>query len=188
MLTSGVPENRIREVTVGDTLTLGAFLIEVFSAEHVRTPYLLQGPVASGLAPPLRARDYRMDEMYSYRISVGGYRLVTDPGVEPDDGVAAEVLFVHPYRAEDYYETLLQRVKPRVVIPYHWDNFFRSLAKPVRPLPGFWLARWAFPSLARANLGFTWMIEGRGPGTRVLIPEVFCVYDLARLFACMPVV
>jgi hypothetical protein len=127
-----------------------------------------------------------MDEMFSYRISAGGYRLVTDPGVDSDDGVAAEVLFVHPYRSEGYYETLLRRVRPRAVVPYHWDNFFRSLAKPIRPLPIFWLARWALPWLARTNLRFRQMIEEKEPGTRVIIPDAFCVYDLAQLLARMP--
>ena len=182
MLTCGVPEDKIRQIKVGDRLTLGEFQVEVFPAEHVRIPCPLQGPVASELAPPLRARDYRMDEMYCYRVSVGRYELVTDPGVTPEDGVAAEVLFVHPYRKEGYYETLLQRVRPRIVIPYHWDDFFRSLAKPLRPLPILWLARWTFLPLARVNLlGFKWMIEDKKPGTRVLAPEVFCAYDLAQL-------
>jgi L-ascorbate metabolism protein UlaG (beta-lactamase superfamily) len=181
MATCGVPEDRIQQINVGDRLALGEFQVEVIPAKHVRTPCPLQGPVAPGLVVPLRARDYRMDEMYSYRISVGRYRMVTDPGVDPEDGVAADVLFVHPYRKEGYYDVLLRRVRPRMVIPYHWDNIFRSLAKPLRPLPILRLGRWASPPLARVNSGFKRMVEGKRPGTRVLAPEVFCTYDLAQL-------
>jgi hypothetical protein len=186
--TCGVPGDKIRQIKVGDRLTLGEFQVEVFPAKHVRIPcpLQLQGPLVSGLVPPLRAWDYRMDEMYCYCVSVDKYRMITDPGVDPEDGVVADVLFVHPYRKEGYYETLLQRVRPRVVIPYHWDDFFRSLVKPVRPLPIFWLARWAFPSLAHVNSGFRQMIEDKSPGTRVLTPDVFCAYDLAQLLDQMP--
>lgn len=179
----GVPEDRIWQIRVGDGLTLGEFQVEVFPAKHVRIPcpLQLQGPLASGLIPPLRARDYRMDEMFCYRVSVSRYRMVTDPGVDPEDGVAADVLFVHPYRKEGYYDVLLQRVRPRVVIPYHWDDFFRSLAKPLRPLPILRLSRWAFSPLARVNSKFKRMIEDKRPGTRVLTPEVFCTYDVTEL-------
>jgi L-ascorbate metabolism protein UlaG (beta-lactamase superfamily) len=181
MLTCGVPESNIRQIKVGDRLTLGEFQVEVFSVEHVRTPCPLKGPVAPGLTLPLRAWDYRMDEMYCYRVSVDRYRLATDPGVDPEDGVAADVLFVHPYRKEGYYDVLLQRVRPRMVIPYHWDDFFRSLAKPLRPLPILRLSRWAFPSLPHANSGFKRMIENNRPGTSVLTPEIFRAYDVAEL-------
>jgi L-ascorbate metabolism protein UlaG (beta-lactamase superfamily) len=184
--TCGVPDGKTQQISVGDRLTLGEFQVEVFPAEHLRTPCPPQGPVASGLIPPLRARDYRMDEMYCYRVSVDRYRLITDPGVDPEDGVAADVLFVHPYRKEGYYDVLLQRVRPRAVIPYHWDDFFRSLAKPLRPLPVLRLSRWAFPSLAHANSGFKRMIEYKRPGTRVLTPEAFCAYDVAELLDHTP--
>jgi L-ascorbate metabolism protein UlaG (beta-lactamase superfamily) len=181
MLTCGVPEDRIRQIKVGDRLTLGEFQVEVFSAEHVRIPCLLQGPVASGLNPPLRAWDYRMDEMYCFRVSVGRYRLITDPGVNPEDGVAADVLFVHPHRKEGYYDVLLQRVRPRAVIPCHWDNFFRSPVKPLRPLPILRLSRWMFSPWAHVNLGFKRMIEEKRSGAEVLIPEIFLPYDLEQL-------
>ena len=117
----GVPAAQIREIDAGDQLTLGNFRVDVLPAGHVTfwgwRPF--SGPLPPGLRPPLRARDYRMDLYYSFLISAGGQRLLTDPGICPEDAVAADVLFIHPGRPRPFYESLLPRVRPKVVVPYH---------------------------------------------------------------------
>jgi L-ascorbate metabolism protein UlaG (beta-lactamase superfamily) len=160
-------------------LTLGEYQVEVLSAEHINLPVFTPGPLAPDLKPPLRARDYRMDSCYGFLISVNGQRLLTDPGIRPEDAVAADVLFVYPIMHRAYYESLLPLVQPKMVVPCHWDDFFRPLSKPLRP---FWqLPRWTFPPLKRVNLAeFRDTVEAIAPGTRVLVPEVLRSYDLGE--------
>lgn len=173
----GVPQNKIQVLAVGDELALGGFGIEVLRSEHMKVPGFGPRPLTADLKPPLRARDYCMDDQFTFRITVGGCRLLTSPGVRPEDAVPADVLFVIPKHDRGFYERLLRRVRPKLVIPYHWDDFFRSLEKPLRPL---WQPpRWAWPPLQRmdpADLGRD--IEQIAPGTRVLEPQGFCTYDL----------
>lgn len=176
----GVPEEKIGEINAGDSLSLAEYHVEVLPVEHVKLPVFTSGPLGPNLKPPLRARDYRMDSCFSFLVSVDGQRLLTDPGIRPEDAVAADVLFVYPIMHRAYYESVLSLVQPKIVVPCHWDDFFRPLSKPLRP---FWkMPRWTFPPLKRVNLAeFGDTVEAIMPGTKVLVPEALRSYDLGEI-------
>ncbi len=175
----GVPRERIQEVRAGDSLSLGEYQIRALMAEHIALPLFTYGALGCDNRPPLRARDYRMDSYYSFLISISGQRLLTDPGKRPEDAVAADVLFIYPGMPRRFYELLLPRVRPKVVVPYHWDDFFRPLSLPLRP---YWRPpRWGFPQLGRVNLAeFAETVERIAPGTTLVVPDLFRGYDLAE--------
>ena len=173
----GVSEEQAREIKAGDKLNLKDFEVEVFRSQHMRTPGFSPGRLSSVPKPPLRARDYRMDENFSFLISIGGYRMLTDPGERPGAAPPADILLVFPYRNEAYYKSLLPLVQPKVVIPTHWDDFFRPLSKPLRPL--IQPPKGPRISLRRINLtAFGRMIERISPETKVFVPDIFHTYDL----------
>ena len=177
----GVPEERIHEINVGDTFITAGLKIDVLRSVHTKAPGFSPGLLASDLAPPLRARDYRMDDLFSFLITFDGHSLLTDPGVRAEDAVPAEMLLVQANRDEDYYRALLTRVQPRVVIPYHWDDFFRCLSKPLRP--SLKPPRLAWPPLRRINLAeFGRTIQHLAPEVRVFEPDAFRTYNLNDLF------
>lgn len=166
----GVPGERIRPVLAGDRMTLGEFELEVFPYEHERVPGFLPGKLGESLHPPLRARDFRMDCGYSYRVSVGGLSFLTDPGLSPSWITAADVLFIQPQRDETYYESVLERVRPRLVVPIHWDSLFRWTARPPRR---YLRPRLGWPPLKLVDLAsFVRMVQKISPSTGVLVPEV----------------
>lgn len=174
----GVPAAQIREINVGDQLALGHFRVQVLPAGHIAfwgwRPF--SGPLPPGLRPPLRARDYRMDRCFGFLVDAGERRLLHCPGV----AVPADVLTVKPLEARARYESLLRNVRPRVVVPVHWDHFGRPLSKPVRPLIA--PSGQVVPPLKRIDLArFERMVEQIAPGTLVLIPEMFHAYDLGEL-------
>jgi L-ascorbate metabolism protein UlaG (beta-lactamase superfamily) len=121
-----------------------------------------------------------MDHCYSFLISVNGNRLLTDPGMRPDDAVAADVLFVHPGKDDEYYESLLRLVRPRITIPIHWEDFFRPLSEPPRP---YWKPSvLALPPLQRIDLEeFKRTVLRIAQRGRVLMPEILRSYDLGAL-------
>jgi L-ascorbate metabolism protein UlaG (beta-lactamase superfamily) len=179
---SGVPAAQVCEIGAGDALTLGGFEVEVLPAGHVTfwgwRPF--SGPLPPDLRPPLRARDYRMDGCLSFLIGAGGRRLLHRPG----PAVPAEVLTLDPLGTRSHTETLLRRVRPRVVIPVHWDDFGRPLSRPVRPMVA--PTGRAIPPLRRIDLArFRRTIEEIAPETHVLLPEIFRTYDLdAQILSC----
>lgn len=176
----GVPDDRIREIKAGDKLTLGEFKVEVFRAEHVRLPFYNPGSLPSNLKPPLRARDYRMDDDFSFLITADGHSLRTDPGERPEGDIQAGLLLLFPMRGNAYYESLMPRVKTKVVAPTHWDDFFRPLSRPLRPYMKY--PALTFPPIQRMNLTkFGQMIERLSPSTKVFTLEIFRAYDLAQV-------
>lgn len=173
----GVPEEDIREIKVGDQLTLGKFRVQVFSADHVLVlgrPFAT-GSLAPNLQPPLRLRDYRMDACFSFLIEVDGLRFLDWSSERIDAAPLADVLFVKPLREQAYYEALLRLVQPRVIIPIHWDDFMRHLSQPLRPM--LKPPRLAFPFFERVNLEqFSQMIKRINPEIKVFLPQIFHLY------------
>lgn len=176
----GVSQSKIQEVSAGDQISVGEIGIEVRQARHPRIPGFSPGLLHPNIRPPLRARHYRMDQCYSFLISVNGTRLLTDPGARPEDAVTADVLFVHPGKDDEYYKALLRLVQPRITIPIHWDDFFRPLSEPLRP---FWKPpALAFPPLQRIDLKeFRQTLLRIADSGRVFEPEILRSYDLGAL-------
>lgn len=182
LVASGVEAGQIQEIGVGNELTLGNFQVEVLPAEHITILGLpvLSGPLPTHLQPPLRTRDYRMDHCFSFLIRVAGQRLLNWCSAYPGPAALADVLFARPYRTRPFFEALLRDVQPRLVIPTHWDDFFRPLSKSVRPM--FKPPCWSWPPLQRVNLmRFKQMVERIAPEAWVFIPERFQTYDLHQL-------
>lgn len=175
----GVSADKICEIHAGDTLELNGFQVEIRQAEHKNIPGSLPRSIKSGLMPPLRARDYCMDDYYNFVIAANGVRILTDPGIQAKDAVAADMLLVYPGMDRAYYQALLKRVRPRVVAPLHWDNFFRPLSEPLQP---YWKRpRLAWSPLQRLSLAqFRRTIEHIAPETQVLEPQIFRPYDLMQ--------
>jgi L-ascorbate metabolism protein UlaG (beta-lactamase superfamily) len=175
----GVPAQQFRQVGVGDSLALGGFRVEVLAGKHGKIPLagLFNRPLSPRLRPPLRAWDYRMDRCFSFLIHAAGYRVLVGLGEYPAQAPAADVLCVGVINSPECYRSLLRRARPRVVIPIHWDDLFRPLSQPTRPM----LAppAWRIPPLRRVDLaGFAQMIRTMSPATRVIIPERFHSYQL----------
>ena len=175
----GVPAEKSRVLLAGDGLELGPYRAQVIPAKHRWVPGFQTKDLAPGLEPPLRLRDYQMDACFSVLVEIEGLRLLNWRSVDPDPAPQADVLFVGPHGGRHHYQALLQGVRPRLVIPIHWDDFFRPLRDGLRPC---WRApRWAFPPVGRVNLAsFSRVIEQLDPQVNVLIPEILHTYDLRR--------
>jgi L-ascorbate metabolism protein UlaG (beta-lactamase superfamily) len=183
----GVAPAQLHRLAAGDRLRLGAFAVEVLPAVH-RTALgrpIFTGPLRRELAPPLRLRDYRMDLDFSFAVGAAGYRLLAWSSERAAPAVAADILCVKPFATRPaFYAELLRAVRPRLVIPIHWDGFLRPLSKPLRPMlrPPCWSMR----PLRRVDLAeFRQVIQGIAPGTAVFVPEIFRSYDLGDLLGAV---
>lgn len=163
----GVPELQVQKAQVGDRLSLGAYEVDVIEGQHSWIPFsrFLNGALPSGLQPPLRLQDYRMDACLGYRIKVCGTRLLLC-AAKPQP---ADVLFMVAQESRDYYQSLFQGAHPHTIVPIHWDNFLRPLDKPIHTFtrPG----RMNLSKLAR-------LAQQSLPQVNVIIPEMFREYAL----------
>jgi L-ascorbate metabolism protein UlaG (beta-lactamase superfamily) len=174
----GAPLENIHRLHFGDHLSLGPFEVDVLPAVHMDTPvdFMIKGPVSLRMKAPLRLLNFRLDEDYSFLIRVEGQRLLL--GTAP---LAADVYFPIPLNPKLDFPTQLRAVHPRLVIPIHWDDFFRPLSKPVRPSYKLPITSW--PPLQRIDLvEFKHMAQESLPGVQVLIPEMFKAYSMRGNF------
>lgn len=182
----GIPAEQRRLVTVGDSLELGPFRVEVLPASHTRIPMrrlfngplprrlrqsARQGPLGGSHRLPLRLTDYRMDACYSFLIHADGHSLLVGNHPAP-----ADVVFLAPYQASSRMAESFAAACPRRVVLIHWDDFMRPLARPLLPmlLTRAQGLRSRFPILRRMDIAALADELARGlPHSQVQVPVLF---------------
>lgn len=142
----GLPETQLRVVADGEVLGFGAFEITLLDSVHSpgdRYP----GTIAEPLAPPARARAWRSDTSYSVLIRHAGRGVLVHASANHRPGALtghpADVVYLGigtlgrqpEHFRQAYWDQVVRATGARRVIPVHWDDFFRSLDRPLRPLP-----------------------------------------------------
>ncbi len=147
----GLPASQLQQISAGDVVQAGPFRVTFRPSRHGkallgRVP--LVGRIDEGVHPPLTMRQYRNDTTCCVVVEADtgqtpGVTLVhlgsADFLPETIDGLRADVLIPclmgrehHP----GFVRELLLELRPRVVIPFHFDDFFAPLDAPIRELPG----------------------------------------------------
>lgn len=162
-----LPEKLIQPLHSHQIFRVGEITITVFPASHIYTPGFLPGSLPEEIHPPLKARQYTMDENYAFQIQASGFTILTDPGHPLQTTEKVDVLILFPFHSHELLEEILLSVKPDKVIPSHWDDFWRPLSKPVKPMIQPPQKEW--PPVRRANLqAFARQVEKISPATTVI--------------------
>jgi L-ascorbate metabolism protein UlaG (beta-lactamase superfamily) len=143
---SGVPENRLIEVSDSQSYSFGRFTVTPYRSGHV-PPERLTGTIDSPLAVPARVTSYRMGTCYSLLVEHGVHRLLIQgsagavPGVL--DRLEVDVVYLAvgalgkqsaDYRRR-YWNDVVGAVGARRILPIHWDDFSKPLSEDLVPLP-----------------------------------------------------
>ena len=139
-------ENQIRIVRKGDRIDFGRFQVMFMDTRHAPTGFT-GGEIREPLMPPVRANQYREGTSFSVLIKHNGKTLLVQSTAGFVEGALrgqkADVVFLgigalgkqgEAYRQAYWHETV-QAVGASRVIPIHWDDFTRSLDRPLVPLP-----------------------------------------------------
>src|SRR5574341_16907 len=174
----GLPAGPICPIQPGDVFSVGRFRVAVHESGHRRIfgriPF--RGPLRPGLRPPLAARDYRMDRQYSFLIECGRMRVLVASGIDEEPPIRADVLLIGADAQPENLARILAAVQPQIVFPNHWDDMFRPLSKPTRPM--LVPPRGLIPSLRRIDLAaFSTRVRTICPETRVIMPTLFAPYS-----------
>jgi hypothetical protein len=99
------------------------------------------------LRQPAKANDYKEGGSFDLLIRHGPHSIFVKPSANWIDGALdntrADVLFLgtgtlanQPDEFQNsYYDQTVARLRPRLVIPIHWDNFFLPLSDRLAPAP-----------------------------------------------------
>lgn len=142
----GVAEPSLRVVGEGDVLIYGRFELAFVESEHSpgdRYP----GTVDAALVPPRRSQEWHTGTVFAVFVShpSGTVLVHASAGFRPGalHGRRADVVYLgvgtlgrQPARyVEEYWDEVVRATGAHRVVPVHWDDFFVSLDKPLRPLP-----------------------------------------------------
>jgi L-ascorbate metabolism protein UlaG (beta-lactamase superfamily) len=142
---SGVAEPQLHEIGGGEDLREGPFRFRAVLSRHStiffgHVPF--PGRIDRPLAPPLRASDLRVGTVFGFHLETEGgsvYHIGSANLVETEmTGLRADVVLcctVGRQSTERYTARVLDALRPRVVIPCHWDQFWRPLDEPARQIP-----------------------------------------------------
>ena len=93
-----------------------------------RVPY--QGEIDQKASLPLKARQYRLGEMFMPKLEIGGVTLMhagsANCMVSELEGHGCDVLFMCVpgwKKSREYTTTLLDILRPGVIVPFHFDDF-----------------------------------------------------------------
>lgn len=146
----GVPEERLVAFRGGEAFSVGGYRVTVIPSLHSKPTILnndLGQTIDAPLAQPARLRDYKEGGSYDFLVESGGRRFLIRPSfnyIEGQlDGIRADVLFLgvaglakaDAQTEARFFAETVEKVRPKLVIPLHWDNFFSRLDRPVTGMP-----------------------------------------------------
>ncbi len=130
-------ERQLIPVRPGRSISFGRFTVRFLESRHGpvmfgRIPY--PGDITSPLRQPARAGDYRVGTVFGILITHPSGTILHHgsagyiPGMY--HGIKADVLLLGIAGrgdTEEYLEQTALKIRPRTLIPVHYDNFFKPL-------------------------------------------------------------
>ena len=178
----GLLDAQIQRVRPGDQLSLPAqganetFEVTILAGKHTPLPLYGSGRLPERLGYPLRLRDFVLDETFSFLIEAGGTRLLAWHNHHPRPAPRADILLLIPDVPHADLPELLNLVQPRLLIPIHWDNFFRPLDAPLRL--SWRIPTWRRPWLERADpFALKRLLQRTYPEVEVRVPVLLESFD-----------
>jgi L-ascorbate metabolism protein UlaG (beta-lactamase superfamily) len=141
----GTDESQIRVVTGGDVVEQGPFRISFVSSVHgsLRGRIPSDFDIGPEIEPPLKAKQYGRGEVFGLLVELEGYRIYHKGSAaiaeESEREVRADLLLLGiSLRAdtERYVHRMVEMVDPQILVPMHYDYFFRPLRRGLRLVPG----------------------------------------------------
>lgn len=147
---AGLPEDKIKVVTVDEPMKFGEFTVTFIQSKHIRLPWPLEvaglmGRIDTPLSQPTSMFNYREGGTYAILIEhpLGSCMLHSgDFNSGELEGYQADTIFLCAAGLEGYsdkyrqkfFREILGDTQAKRVIPVHWDDFTQPLSKPLMPL------------------------------------------------------
>ena len=146
----GLPEERALIASPGAVLEEGAFEVRVFKSQHAKVFFgrvPLEGELTDPPAAPLHAFSFVLGAARGYLVTerASGLRIVLLSSANRDlselevEGMTAApvdlLLAAASGRDSDYARDLVRTLRPRLVVPHHFDDFSIPIDDPAAGAP-----------------------------------------------------
>jgi L-ascorbate metabolism protein UlaG (beta-lactamase superfamily) len=140
----GLPRDHYREVTGGDSVEAGTFRIRFIRSVHGkllgRIPF--DRDISAEATPPLKTRDFGCGEVFNILIEAGDRRIyhqgsggIVEQNLEGHDATLAIVGISSRRGTPRMIYRVVRALRPKVVMPTHYDQFFFPLGAGMRAIP-----------------------------------------------------
>ncbi len=130
------------EIVPHQPYELGPFVVRFVPSRHSKLLFgrkvPMDGPLTCDQLHGLVPTAYRCGPVYGMRIDVAGISLYHQGSANLDDGELAKGtvdVFLAGVAGRQvtphYWERILPKLDPRIVVPTHYDNFFSPLGRPL---------------------------------------------------------
>ena len=146
----GVKEEQLIEFRENETYEVGDYKIKILKSLHSK-PTIINNDLGQTIDEPLpvdaKLRDYKEGGSYDFYIEYKEKKIMIRPSfnyIEGQlDGYDVDVLFLgvaglakaSRETEQSFFDETIEIVKPELVIPIHWDNFFVKLDSPIVGMP-----------------------------------------------------
>lgn len=145
-----VDENKLVEFKENETYTVGDYKITVIRSLHSKPTILnndLGETIDEPLRQPARLRSYKEGGSFDFYVETKDKSYMIRPSFNyikgQMDGYKADVLFLgvaglakaDEETEKTFFEETAAKVEPKLIIPLHWDNFFKRLDEPTVGMP-----------------------------------------------------
>ncbi len=181
-LAYGVPEQKVKIINPWEPIQLGDFRVTCVPGVHGRIFMGREpspGEITSVKRLPMRASRYRHGGVIGIIIEAGGFRIMHAGSANLMDEETAKIGKVNVLLlclagrkgTPDYVKRMMRHVKPDIVVPHHFDNFFSPLKKGLSSLPS--ISMDSFIQESREEIC---------PTARLIIPGFFekMVFDVEK--------
>ncbi len=141
----GLPKEQFRKVTGGDTVEAGPFKISFAKSAHGKLwgRVLADYDIRPDAKPPFKMTDFGCGRVWAVTVEVGGYRIYHHGSgaivEETLAGTRADMAIIGISSRKStprFVYRVVKELQPKVVMPTHYDMFFRPLHKGMRLIPG----------------------------------------------------
>lgn len=147
---AGVPQQQLHEYVLNKPIIIGRFSVTPVQSRHSKPTVFnndLGEQIQQPLHQPAKATDYSEGGTYDLLIRHSERSFLVKASANFVEGALeghqADTVFLATATLgkqntdfkERYYQTSVKNAKARTVIPLHWDNFFRPLAKKAKFFP-----------------------------------------------------
>jgi L-ascorbate metabolism protein UlaG (beta-lactamase superfamily) len=145
----GLEEDKLSLIKPFETIQVGGFEITAIPSKHSPNNLLRddERPIPRPISQPLKVDEYAEGGSYDYFIKRGKKTFFVKASANFIPGqlatIQADVVFLGVALVskqsqdwqEQYFRQTLANLKPKTVVPLHWDNFFLPLSHSLEPMP-----------------------------------------------------
>lgn len=143
-ISRGVKKEKTILAKAGERLKLGTMFVDIAQAAHGPI-FNKENPMSGTIAPDAKKLwffQYTMDDVFSYRIEGGGTSVWFHPSTlyKPGELSKKATTLIMGVNGQpitpECAKLVMSDVKPKQIIPTHFDNFFQPITKGLCLMPG----------------------------------------------------